>query len=65
MESPLDGVYVREDHDGALVFHPLPAPTRREVTEVARRSAQGCRRPDLAPSTNRTEDARGEIVALL
>jgi hypothetical protein len=35
----LDGVYVREDRDGALVFHPLPAPTRRDVTEVARRTA--------------------------
>ena len=35
----LDGVYVREDRDGALVFHPLPAPTRAEVTEVARRTA--------------------------
>ena len=33
----LDGVYVREDASGALVFHLLPAPTRGEVTEVARR----------------------------
>jgi hypothetical protein len=29
----------REDRDGALVFHPLPAPTRADVTEVARRTA--------------------------
>jgi len=35
----LDGVYVREDRDGALVFHPLPAPTRANVTDVARRTA--------------------------
>jgi len=35
----LDGVYVREGPDGALVFHPLPAPTRADVTEVARRTA--------------------------
>jgi Putative transposase len=35
----LDGVYVREGQGGALVFHPLPAPTRADVTEVARRTA--------------------------
>jgi hypothetical protein len=34
----IDGVYLRED-DGALVFFPLPAPTRMDVTEVARRTA--------------------------
>jgi hypothetical protein len=35
----LDGVYVREDRDGALVFHHLPAPMGAEVTEVARHPA--------------------------
>ncbi|HMI83255.1 MAG TPA: hypothetical protein VK550_04125 [Polyangiaceae bacterium] len=35
----LDGVYVRAGPDDALVFHPLPAPTRADVTEVARRTA--------------------------
>ena len=39
----LDGVYVREDPGDAqspLVFRALPAPTRAEVAEVARRTAQ-------------------------
>ncbi|MBN1609269.1 MAG: transposase zinc-binding domain-containing protein [Polyangiaceae bacterium] len=35
----LDGVYVRDDLAGALVFHPLPAPTQAEVVDVARRTA--------------------------
>ena len=35
----LDGVYVRDGPDGALAFHALPAPTRADVTEVARRTA--------------------------
>jgi hypothetical protein len=35
----LDGVYVRNDTTGSLVFHPLPAPTQAEVAEVARRTA--------------------------
>jgi len=35
----LDGVYVRDDSTGSLVFHPLPAPTQAEVAEVARRTA--------------------------
>ena len=35
----LDGVYVREEPDGPLVFHPLPAPTVDEVTDVASRTA--------------------------
>ena len=35
----LDGVYVRDGPEGALAFHALPAPTRIEVTEVARRTA--------------------------
>ncbi len=35
----LDGVTVRDAKD-ALVFHTLPAPTRSEVTDIARRSAQ-------------------------
>ncbi len=38
----LDGVYVRENRDGALVFHPLPAPTSADVTEVV---ADASRRP--------------------
>jgi Putative transposase len=36
----LDGVYVREDDDGPLVFHALPTPTHAEVAEVARRTAE-------------------------
>ena len=35
----LDGVYVREEPDAPLVFHPLPAPTVEEVTDVAQRTA--------------------------
>jgi hypothetical protein len=35
----LDGVYLRDDH-GILVFHALPTPTRAEVADVARRSAE-------------------------
>jgi len=35
----LDGVYVRDGPEGRLAFHPLPAPTRADVTEVARRTA--------------------------
>jgi hypothetical protein len=35
----LDGVYVRDGPEGTLAFHALPAPTRREVTEVAQRTA--------------------------
>jgi len=35
----LDGVYVRDGPEGALAFRPLPAPTRADVTGVARRSA--------------------------
>jgi hypothetical protein len=34
----LDGVYIREG--AALVFHPLPTPSRAEVSDVARRSAE-------------------------
>lgn len=36
----LDGVYVREAEDGPLVFHALPTPTRAEVADVARRTAE-------------------------
>ncbi len=44
----LDGVYVREgdgksdddSDDDPLVFHPLPTPTRVEVADVARRTAE-------------------------
>jgi hypothetical protein len=35
----LDGVYVRNDTTGSLVFHPLPTPTQAEVADVARRTA--------------------------
>jgi hypothetical protein len=35
----LDGVYVREEVDGKLVFHPLPTPTGVEVAHVAHRTA--------------------------
>jgi hypothetical protein len=35
----LDGVYVRDGPGGALAFHALPAPTRVDVTDVARRTA--------------------------
>lgn len=34
----LDGVYVRGD-DGELAFHPLPAPSAKQVADVARRTA--------------------------
>jgi hypothetical protein len=36
----LDGVYVRQKEDGALVWHSLPAPTRAEVQDVAARTAR-------------------------
>jgi Putative transposase len=36
----LDGVYVRERANGPLVFHALPTPSRTEVAEVARRTAE-------------------------
>jgi hypothetical protein len=35
----IDGVYVRETEGGALVFHPLSAPTEDELEEVAKRTA--------------------------
>jgi hypothetical protein len=35
----MDGVYVRDAED-TLVFHALPAPTRADVTDVARRTAE-------------------------
>ena len=35
----LDGVYVHDAPEGTLAFHPLPAPTRADVTEVAGRTA--------------------------
>jgi len=35
----LDGVYVRDAKD-ALIFHNLPTPTRAEVADIARRTAQ-------------------------
>jgi peptidoglycan/xylan/chitin deacetylase (PgdA/CDA1 family) len=35
----LDGVYVRDGPEGPLAFHPLPAPTHTDVTEVAWRTA--------------------------
>jgi hypothetical protein len=35
----LDGVYVREEPSAPLVFHPLPAATVDEVTDVAKRTA--------------------------
>jgi hypothetical protein len=36
----LDGVYVRDEPNGPLVFHALPAPTREEVEEPAARTAR-------------------------
>jgi hypothetical protein len=36
----LDGVYVRDDDDGPLVFHALPEPNADEVAQVARRTAE-------------------------
>jgi hypothetical protein len=36
----LDGVYLREDGDGPLAFYPLPTPTRSQVAEIARRTAE-------------------------
>jgi len=35
----LDGVHVRQEPDGPLVFHPLPVPTPDEVADVAKRTA--------------------------
>jgi hypothetical protein len=37
----LDGVYVRDGPEGTLAFHPLPAPRRVDVTEVAGRTRLG------------------------
>jgi hypothetical protein len=34
----VDGVYVADGPGGTLAFHALPAPTRADVTEVARRT---------------------------
>jgi hypothetical protein len=36
----LDGVYVRDPQEGALVFHELPEPSAAEVLEVAERTAK-------------------------
>jgi len=36
----LDGVYVRDGAKGPLTFHPLAAPTRAHVEDVARRTAR-------------------------
>ncbi len=36
----LDGVYIRDATSDALVFHTLPTPTRSEVADIARRTAQ-------------------------
>jgi hypothetical protein len=36
----LDGVYVRDEKTEALAFRPLPTPTRSEVAEFARRTAE-------------------------
>jgi hypothetical protein len=36
----LDGVYVRDDKTGSLVFHALETPTRAEIALVARRTAE-------------------------
>ena len=33
----IDGVYFHEKEDGPLVFLPLPAPSRGEVADIARR----------------------------
>ncbi len=35
----LDDIYVRETEGGALVFHPLAAPTEEELADVAKRTA--------------------------
>jgi hypothetical protein len=36
----LDGVYVRDESSGLLVFHQLPAPTHQEVEQLACRIAE-------------------------
>ena len=36
----LDGVYVRDDATGALAFHALDTPSRDDVADIARRTAQ-------------------------
>jgi len=38
----LDGVYVRDESSGLLVFHPLPVPTHQEVEQLASRIAAKC-----------------------
>ena len=40
----LDGVYVRQDEDEALVWHSLPTPSRAEVQDVAARTARRIQR---------------------
>lgn len=45
----LDGVYVRDDETGALVFHPLPTPTRAEVAAVLEPEPSAARYRDPAP----------------
>ena len=36
----IDGVYTREDHEQALTFHPCPAPSSRDLLNVAQRVFQ-------------------------
>jgi hypothetical protein len=38
----LDGVYVRDESSGVLVFHALPVPTHQEVEQLASRIAAKC-----------------------
>jgi len=54
----LDGVYVRQEPDAPLVFHPLPAPTADEVTVVAKRTA--LRVQKILARHGRTLDGTGE-----
>ena len=36
----LDGVYVRDESSGLLVFHQMPEPTHQEVEQLASRIAE-------------------------
>jgi hypothetical protein len=54
----LDGVYVREELDAPLVFHPLPALTVEEVADVAQRTA--LRVQKLLARHGRSLDGTGE-----
>ncbi len=57
----LDGVCVREEPSAPLVFHPLPAPTVDEVTDVAERTA--LRVQKILERHGRSLDGTGDLDA--